>query len=156
MNFAELFHHEGDLYELPAGHALFKEGEDQNGYMYVLMSGVAEIWVNGRMMETAQPGTLLGRDRGAGRDHRRDGDDRRRRALRHRGCAQQLPAVAGGPPSLQFHDPSDAEFRAERDAGDCESFAPHGRGAVEPALAILRPGGTQPDCTRCIFRQVLS
>ena len=60
MNFAELFHHEGDLYELPAGHALFKEGEDQNGYMYVLMSGVAEIWVNGRMMETAQPGTLLG------------------------------------------------------------------------------------------------
>ena len=60
MNFAELFHHETDLLELPAGHALFKEGEDQNGLMYVLMSGTAEIWVNGRMMENAQPGALLG------------------------------------------------------------------------------------------------
>jgi CRP/FNR family transcriptional regulator, cyclic AMP receptor protein len=60
MNFAELFHHETNFQELPAGHALFKEGQDQNGLMYVLMSGTAEIWVNGRLMETANAGTIFG------------------------------------------------------------------------------------------------
>ena len=60
MNFAEMFHHETNLLELAAGHALFKEGEDQNGLMYVLMSGTAEIRVNGRVMETAEVGAIFG------------------------------------------------------------------------------------------------
>ena len=60
MNFAELFHHETDLQELEAGKALFKEGEEQNGLMYVLMSGTAEIWVKDRVVETAEAGAILG------------------------------------------------------------------------------------------------
>jgi CRP/FNR family transcriptional regulator, cyclic AMP receptor protein len=60
MNFAELFHHESNLHELEAGQALFKEGDEQNGLMYVLMSGTAEIWVKDRKMETAEAGAILG------------------------------------------------------------------------------------------------
>lgn len=59
MNLAELFHHETDLQTLAAGQALFKEGESGE-LMYVLMSGTAEIIVNGRVMETAEAGTILG------------------------------------------------------------------------------------------------
>lgn len=60
MNFATLFHHETDLHELPAGQALFSEGDALNDTMYVLMSGTAEILVGGRVMEAAEPGAILG------------------------------------------------------------------------------------------------
>jgi CRP-like cAMP-binding protein len=56
---AELFRHETDLHELPAGQALFKEG-DPGDVMYVLMSGAAEIVVRGRVVETAERGAILG------------------------------------------------------------------------------------------------
>ena len=59
-NFATLFHHEADLLALTAGEALFSEGDALNDTMYVLMSGTAEIRVNGKVMETATPGVLLG------------------------------------------------------------------------------------------------
>ncbi len=59
MNLAELFRHATDLKALPAGQVLFKEG-DQGDLMYVLMSGVVEIFVHGRVMETAEAGALLG------------------------------------------------------------------------------------------------
>lgn len=59
-NFATLFHHETDLLAIPAGEALFKEGDALNDTMYVLMSGTAEVRVNGKVMETAAPGALLG------------------------------------------------------------------------------------------------
>ena len=59
MNLAELFRHETDVVALPAGHALFKEG-DQGDLMYVLISGTAEILVRERLMETAEAGALLG------------------------------------------------------------------------------------------------
>ena len=60
MNFADLFHHETNLQELPAGQPLFREGDDLNGLMYVLMSGSAEIVVKGKVMEAAEPGAILG------------------------------------------------------------------------------------------------
>jgi CRP/FNR family cyclic AMP-dependent transcriptional regulator len=60
LNFATLFQHETDLLEVPAGQPLFKEGDDLNNTMYVLMAGTAEVTVNGRVVETAKPGTLLG------------------------------------------------------------------------------------------------
>ena len=60
MNFADLFHHETNLQELSAGQPLFREGDDLNGLMYVLMSGSAEIMVGGRVMETAKTGAILG------------------------------------------------------------------------------------------------
>lgn len=60
LNFATLFQHETDLLELPAGQPLFREGDDLNSTMYVLMSGTAEVTVKGRVVETARPGTPLG------------------------------------------------------------------------------------------------
>lgn len=59
MNLAELFRHETDLQALPAGQALFREGEPGE-WMYVLMSGTAEVIVNGRVVETAVAGALIG------------------------------------------------------------------------------------------------
>lgn len=60
MNFADLFHHETDLQELPAGEALFREGDTLDGRMYVLMSGSADIMVKGQVMESAETGAILG------------------------------------------------------------------------------------------------
>jgi CRP-like cAMP-binding protein len=60
LNFATLFQHETDLLEIPAGLPLFKEGDDLNETMYVLISGTAEILVNGRVVETAKSGAILG------------------------------------------------------------------------------------------------
>lgn len=59
MNLAELFRHETDLQALPAGQALFREGE-HGDLMYVLMSGTAEVSVHGRAVETAEPGAIFG------------------------------------------------------------------------------------------------
>ncbi|MFA6202963.1 MAG: cyclic nucleotide-binding domain-containing protein [Gallionella sp.] len=59
MNLAQLFRHETELKKLAAGEVLFKEGE-LGGVMYVLMSGATEIIVHGRIMETSEPGAILG------------------------------------------------------------------------------------------------
>lgn len=59
MNLAELFRHETSLEMVPAGQDLFKEGEPGK-FMYVLMSGTADIVIRGRVMETAQAGTIVG------------------------------------------------------------------------------------------------
>ncbi len=59
MNLAELFRHETDLELLAAGQTLFKEG-DPGELMYVLMSGTAEITVNGRVVEYAEEGAIIG------------------------------------------------------------------------------------------------
>jgi len=59
MNLVELFRHQIDLKPIPAGQVLFKEGERGN-FMYVLMSGTAEIIVHNRVVETAVAGTIVG------------------------------------------------------------------------------------------------
>lgn len=59
MNLVELFRHQIDLQAIPAGQVLFKEG-DQGNFMYVLMSGTAEIMVRNRVVETAEAGTIFG------------------------------------------------------------------------------------------------
>lgn len=59
MNLAELFRHETDLQSLPAGQALFKEGEPGN-LMYVLMSGSADIIVHNRVVESVEAGAIIG------------------------------------------------------------------------------------------------
>jgi CRP-like cAMP-binding protein len=59
MNLADLFRHETDLQTLYADQTLFNEGE-QGDLMYVLISGTAAIIVNGREIETAEPGTVIG------------------------------------------------------------------------------------------------
>jgi CRP-like cAMP-binding protein len=59
MNLLELFRHQIDFQEVPAGQVLFKEGEPAE-FMYVLMSGTAEIIVRNRVMETAEAGAVVG------------------------------------------------------------------------------------------------
>lgn len=59
MNMAELFRHETELQKLAAGQTLFNEGE-KGELMYVLMSGTAMILVNSRLVETAEPGAVVG------------------------------------------------------------------------------------------------
>ncbi len=60
LNFAKMFQHETDLLEIGAGQTLFKEGDDLNDTMYVLMAGSADILVKGKVMETAKVGSVLG------------------------------------------------------------------------------------------------
>jgi CRP-like cAMP-binding protein len=59
MDLKELFSHETDLKALAAGQTLFKEG-DPGDWMYVLMSGTAVISVNGKVVEFAEAGTIVG------------------------------------------------------------------------------------------------
>jgi CRP/FNR family cyclic AMP-dependent transcriptional regulator len=59
MNLVELFRHQVDLQAIPAGQALFREGE-RGDFMYVLMSGTAEIIIRDRVMETAVAGAIVG------------------------------------------------------------------------------------------------
>jgi CRP/FNR family transcriptional regulator, cyclic AMP receptor protein len=59
MNLVELFRHQIDLKPIPAGQVLFKEG-DRGNFMYVLMTGTAEIIVHNRVVETAVAGTIVG------------------------------------------------------------------------------------------------
>lgn len=59
MNLVELFRHQVDLQSIPAGQVLFREG-DQGNFMYVLMSGTAEIIVRNRVLETAEAGAIVG------------------------------------------------------------------------------------------------
>jgi CRP-like cAMP-binding protein len=59
MNLAELFQHETGLTDLPSCETLFKEG-DSGDLMYVLMSGSADIIVHNQVVETIQPGAIVG------------------------------------------------------------------------------------------------
>lgn len=59
MNLVELFRHQVDLQEVVAGQVLFREGERGN-FMYVLMSGTADIVVKDKVIETAVAGAIVG------------------------------------------------------------------------------------------------
>lgn len=60
MLFFDLFRREPNIAEVPAGGALFRQGEAANGLMYVLVSGRAEIRVGDCCVEQAEPGTIVG------------------------------------------------------------------------------------------------
>ncbi len=59
MNLAELFRHETNLKALPSCETLFKEG-GRGDLMYVLMSGTADIIVHNQVVETIEPGAIVG------------------------------------------------------------------------------------------------
>jgi CRP-like cAMP-binding protein len=59
MNLADLFSHETDLLSVPAGQTLFEVGE-AGTMMYVLKSGTMDILVRSKVVETAEPGALIG------------------------------------------------------------------------------------------------
>jgi len=59
MVFFDLFAHNPTIVRVPAGHALFSEG-DEGHLMFVLTTGSAEIIVNNRVVETLQHGNIVG------------------------------------------------------------------------------------------------
>jgi CRP/FNR family cyclic AMP-dependent transcriptional regulator len=59
MNPAELFRQETDTLDLGPGDYLFQEG-DTGEKMYVLLEGEIEIFLGDFVLETAEPGMLIG------------------------------------------------------------------------------------------------
>ena len=59
MNPADLFNKDSDTINLPAGETLFREG-DIGDKMYVLLEGNMDVTIAGKVVETAEPGALLG------------------------------------------------------------------------------------------------
>lgn len=59
MVFFELFAHNPTMIHVPAGQALFREGEDGH-MMFVLATGSADVVVNNRVVETLQHGSIVG------------------------------------------------------------------------------------------------
>lgn len=59
MVFFELFAHNPQMVSVPAGQPLFSEGEEGH-LMFVLTTGTAEVFVNQRVVETLQHGSIVG------------------------------------------------------------------------------------------------
>jgi CRP-like cAMP-binding protein len=59
VNPADLFRQETDTVQLAPGDFLFREG-DKRDVMYVLLEGEMEIRLGSYVVETAQPGALIG------------------------------------------------------------------------------------------------
>ena len=59
MVFFELFSYAPDIIKVNAGAALFREGEDGTT-LYVLTIGTAEVMIGNRVVETLQPGNIIG------------------------------------------------------------------------------------------------
>jgi CRP-like cAMP-binding protein len=59
MVFFELFAHNPTVIRVPAGQALFHEGDDGH-MMFVLSSGTADVVIHGRVVETLQHGSIVG------------------------------------------------------------------------------------------------
>jgi CRP/FNR family cyclic AMP-dependent transcriptional regulator len=58
-NILSLFDHEKNVVTFAAGDTIFKEG-DPGDKMYVIQEGVVDILLHGRLLESAQRGTLFG------------------------------------------------------------------------------------------------
>ncbi len=59
INLLSLFDSEEEQVTLPAGNVLYRQG-DPGRYMYVMKYGAADILVDGRLVEKASAGTVLG------------------------------------------------------------------------------------------------
>lgn len=59
MKLLSLFDSEEEYVFLPAGNVLYRQG-DSGRYMYVMKFGAADIRVDGRLVEKAGAGTVLG------------------------------------------------------------------------------------------------
>lgn len=59
MIFYELFSNAPEIIHIPAGQALFREG-DHGSTLYVLIRGAAEIKIGSRQMEVLLPGNIVG------------------------------------------------------------------------------------------------
>lgn len=59
MVFFELFAHNPTIIQVPAGQALFSEGEEGH-MMFVLSTGTAEVRVHNRVVEMLEHGSIVG------------------------------------------------------------------------------------------------
>lgn len=59
MVFFELFSNAPEIIELKAGATLFREGE-AGSTLYVLTIGTADVMIGNRVVETLQPGNIIG------------------------------------------------------------------------------------------------
>ena len=59
MKIEDLLMYQTDVLVLPAGDTLFSEG-DPGDSMYVVVSGTADVSIRGKVVETAQAGTIFG------------------------------------------------------------------------------------------------
>lgn len=59
MNPADLFRHETEALHLVADEVLFREG-DAGDVMYVVLEGTVEILTQEHLLESAEPGALIG------------------------------------------------------------------------------------------------
>lgn len=55
----EIFSHNTAKVTIPAGQALFREGDEGN-QMYVLETGTAEVFVRNQLLETLEHGSIVG------------------------------------------------------------------------------------------------
>jgi CRP-like cAMP-binding protein len=58
-NILNLFDHDKNVVTFAAGETIFKEG-DPGDKMYVIQEGVVDIMLHGRVLESAQRGTIFG------------------------------------------------------------------------------------------------
>ena len=58
-NILSLFDHEKNVVTFKAGETIFKEGEPGDK-MYVIRDGIVDIMLHDRLLESAQPGTIIG------------------------------------------------------------------------------------------------
>jgi len=58
--FFDLFLRDPTVRELKSGDAFFREGDESNGEMYVVISGEADISVHGQVVELAAAGVIIG------------------------------------------------------------------------------------------------
>ncbi len=56
----DLFRRDPIVRELKSGDTLLREGDESNGEMYVVISGKADILVDGRVVELATAGAIIG------------------------------------------------------------------------------------------------
>lgn len=56
----DLFKNTDSVETFPAGAAIFSEGEDSDGLMYVLLEGEVEVFVGGKPVNLIGPGEFLG------------------------------------------------------------------------------------------------
>jgi CRP/FNR family transcriptional regulator, cyclic AMP receptor protein len=59
MNLEDLLPYQTDLKIVPVGHTLFNAG-DKGADMYVLITGRMDISINGTIVESAAPGSIIG------------------------------------------------------------------------------------------------
>lgn len=59
MKLEEFLMHQTDILSIPVGHTVFSEGDPGNA-MLVLMAGRADVMIRGKVVETLQPGDIVG------------------------------------------------------------------------------------------------